>query len=66
MNRKCFLDMSYMLRLSILTIVAANYISANVKVLHIIIQDFGCIAVPSLTNVFDHETFQSYLLPLLS
>jgi hypothetical protein len=40
MNRKCFLDMSYMLRLSILTIVAANYISANVKVLHIIIQDF--------------------------
>ena len=40
MNGKCFLDMRYMLRLSILTIVAANYISANVKVLHIIIQDF--------------------------
>jgi hypothetical protein len=38
-NCKRLLDMSYMVRLSLAAIVAANYISADVKVLHIIIQD---------------------------
>jgi len=39
MNRKWLLDMSYMIRLSLAKVVAANYISEEVKVLHIIIQD---------------------------
>jgi len=39
MNRKWLLDMGYLFRLSLATIVAANYISEEVKVLHIVIQD---------------------------
>jgi hypothetical protein len=66
MNRKWLLDLSYMIRSSLATVVATNCISADVKVLHIVIQDLGCITVPSLTNVFDYEAFQSYLPPLLS
>jgi hypothetical protein len=39
MNYKCLLDMSCMIRLSLTTLVGANYKSAQVKVLHIVIQD---------------------------
>jgi len=39
MNPKCLLDMSCMISLSFATVVAANYISAEIKVLHIVIQD---------------------------
>jgi hypothetical protein len=37
MNRKWLLDMSYLFRLSLAAVVAAHYISAEVKVLHIVI-----------------------------
>jgi hypothetical protein len=39
MNDKWLLIMSYVIRLSVVTVVMANYISADVKILHIIIQD---------------------------
>jgi hypothetical protein len=39
MNGKCFLDMSYLFRSGLATVVAANYISEELKVLHIVIQD---------------------------
>jgi hypothetical protein len=39
MNREWLLDMSYLVRLSLATVVAANYITAEVKVLHIVIED---------------------------
>jgi hypothetical protein len=39
MNRKWLLDMSYLLPWSLATVVAANYISEELKVLHIVIQD---------------------------
>jgi hypothetical protein len=39
MNRKWLLDMGYLFRLSLVTVAATNCISAEVKVLHIVIQD---------------------------
>jgi hypothetical protein len=39
MNRKWLLHMSYLIRLRLAKVVAANYITAEVKVLHIVIQD---------------------------
>ncbi len=39
MNPKWFLDGGYLIRLSVAAVVAAHYISAEVKVLHIVIQD---------------------------
>jgi hypothetical protein len=37
MNRKWLLDMSYLFRLSLATVVAANHIPEKLKVLHIVI-----------------------------
>jgi hypothetical protein len=39
MNHKWLLDMSYLLRLNLATLVTANYISEELKVLHVVIQD---------------------------
>jgi hypothetical protein len=56
----------YMIRLSLAMVVTANYIPAEMKVLHIIIQDLRSITVSSFTNVFDYETFHFYFPLLLS
>jgi hypothetical protein len=39
MDRKWLLDVSYLFRLNLTTVVAANYISEELKVLHVVIQD---------------------------
>jgi hypothetical protein len=39
MNRKWLLDLGYLSRLSLVTVVTANCISVDLKVFHIVIED---------------------------